>query len=130
MAIIRITNLKLRTIIGIHDWEQEHKQDVVLNITIHFDAQQACASDNIKDAVDYKAITKKIIQEVEASRFFLLERLADRVLAIVMNSPRVENAAVRVDKPFALRFADSVSVELTKSRKHAGDEDAAYPERE
>ncbi len=113
MAKIRITNLKLRAIIGIHDWERDAKQDVVINVTIDYDATKAAASDDIKDTVDYKAITKKIIKKVEASAFFLLEKLADQILKIATESPLVKQATVRVDKPQALRFADSVSVEVS-----------------
>ena len=117
MATIRITDLKLRTIIGIYDWEREHKQDVVINIQIQYDAAKACATDSIADTIDYKVITKRIIEEVEASDFFLLEKLAQLVLDIVMANPKVKEAAVRVDKPLALRFADSVSVELAEKKK-------------
>lgn len=117
VAIIRITDLRLRAIIGINDWEREHKQDVVINVTMEFDAHKACASDNIKDTVDYKAITKRIIKAVEASNFQLLEKLADTVLNIALDDPKVKEATVRVDKPFALRFADSVSIEMSKKRK-------------
>jgi len=114
MATIRITNLKLRTIIGIYDWEREHTQDVVINIKIDFDATKASQSDAIEDTLDYKALTKRVIKEVKASSFFLLEKLAKLILNIVMEESLVKEATVRVDKPFALRFADSVSVELTE----------------
>lgn len=113
MAKIRITNLKLRTVIGTYDWEREVKQDVVINVTIDCDATKAAATDQLEHAVDYKAITKKIIHDVEASQFFLLEKLADMILKIVTAHPGVQAATVRVDKPQALRFADSVSVELS-----------------
>ncbi|MCK5178135.1 MAG: FolB domain-containing protein, partial [Candidatus Omnitrophica bacterium] len=65
MATIRITNLKLRTVIGTNDWEREYKQDVVINIRIEFDASKASERDDLKDTLDYKAITKNIIQAVE-----------------------------------------------------------------
>ena len=117
MATIRITNLKLRTIIGVNEWERDLKQDVVINISLTYDAAKASKSDNLKDTIDYKAITKKIIKMVEASNFLLLEKLADIILQIVLDDPRVKEATVRVDKPLALRFADSVSVELTKKQK-------------
>lgn len=117
MATIRITNLRLRTVIGVNDWERACRQDVVVNIKIGFDAGKACESDAIKDTVDYKAMTKRIIEEVEAASFFLLEKLAKRIVDIVMESPSVEEAAVRVDKPLALRFADSVSVELSRRKE-------------
>jgi len=116
MATIRITNLRLRTIIGIHGWEREHKQDIVINVTITFDTAEANQSDNIEDTLDYKKITKRIIKEVEASKFFLLEKLTNMVLQIVMEYPRTNKATVRIDKPLALRFADSVSMELSANR--------------
>ena len=116
MATIRITNLKLRTIIGTNDWERECKQDVLINVKIDFDATRASESDNIKDTIDYKAITKRIISEVEPSSFFLLEKLAKCILIIVMKNPLVKEATVRIDKPLALRFADSVSVELSEKQ--------------
>lgn len=117
MARIRITNLRLRTIIGAHDWERKVQQDVVVNITLDYDATKAIASDDLRKTVDYKALTKQIVKEVEASRFFLLEKLSGGILDIVTAHPAVREAAVRVDKPQALRFADSVSVELNWSRK-------------
>jgi D-erythro-7,8-dihydroneopterin triphosphate epimerase len=116
MAIIRITNLKLRTIIGINDWERKKKQDIVLNITIHFNADRSSSSDSIKDTIDYKKITKRIIKEVEASAFYLLEKLCKTVLDIVMKEKLVKEATVRIDKPGALRFAESVSIELMGRR--------------
>lgn len=117
MATIRITDLKLRAIIGIHDWEREHKQDVIINIQIQYDSAKACETDAIEDTIDYKVITKRVIKEVEPSNFFLLEKLTKLILDIVMDYPKVEEVAVRVDKPFALRFAGSVSIELTEKRK-------------
>ncbi|MCK5260070.1 MAG: dihydroneopterin aldolase [Candidatus Omnitrophica bacterium] len=116
MATIRITNLKLRTVIGTNDWERECKQDVVINVRIEFDASKASESDDLKDTIDYKAITKRIIQKVEPSSFFLLEKMAKCILSIIMEDPLVKEATVRVDKPLALRFADSVSVELSEKK--------------
>ena len=117
MAKIRITNLRLRAIIGTHDWEREVQQDVLINITLDYDAAKAIASDDLRKTVDYKGLTKQIIKEVEASQFFLLEKLSGKILDIVTAHPAVREAIVRVDKPQALRFADSVSVELNWSRK-------------
>lgn len=117
MATIRITNLKLRTIIGTFDWERKVKQDLLINISFECKTVKAAKSDSIKDAVDYKAITKRIIKEVEGSRFKLIEALSEHVLDIVLSDKRITSATVRVDKPGALRFADSVSIEVSKKRK-------------
>ncbi len=108
--IIKIENLRLRTIIGIYDWEKENRQDLVINVSIDFDGRKAAESDNIEDTLDYKAINKKIISFVETNDFNLLERVAGGICDIVFEDPVVRWASVKVEKPGALRFADSVSV--------------------
>jgi len=114
MAKIRITDLRLRAIIGIYDWERENKQDIIINVTLEYDAEKPARSDKIEDTIDYKAITKEIIKMTERSEFYLLEKLAGEILMITLKNPLVLKSTVKVDKPAALRFADSVSVELTK----------------
>ncbi|GIU09959.1 dihydroneopterin triphosphate 2'-epimerase [Shewanella morhuae] len=111
-AIIRIKNLRLRTFIGIKDDEIQNRQDVIINIVIHYCAAQARNSDNVEDALNYRTITKKIIELIENNRFSLLENLTSQTLAIASEHDWVEFASVEIDKPHALRFADSVSMEL------------------
>ena len=115
-AIVEIQNLKLRTIIGFNDWERKNKQDVMINIKAGFDSGNSTKSDDVADTVDYKIITKKVIKAVEESDFNLLEKLTQMVLDIVMENPRIAWASVKIDKPFALRFTDSVSIELKSKR--------------
>lgn len=114
--IIRVKNLRLRTIIGILDWERKKRQDVVVNLEIEFDGSPAAQSDEIQDSVDYKTITKQIIQLVESSRFHLLEKLCAAIVESIMEDERVCRARAEVDKPHALRFADSVSMEASAER--------------
>ena len=111
--IIHIENLRLRTIIGIYDWEKENKQDVIINIIIDFDGSIAGKSDNIEDTIDYKSITKEIIDYVENGKFNLLEKIVADIGDIVMKDKRILKSTTTVDKPGALRFTDSVSVTNT-----------------
>jgi D-erythro-7,8-dihydroneopterin triphosphate epimerase len=117
LAKLRITDLLLRAVIGDNQWERGVKQDVVINITFEFDASKATASDALEDTVNYKTMKKKIIAEVESSSYRLLEKLTARVLGIVMDDDRVLNATVRIDKPHALRYAKSVSIEMSGKRE-------------
>ncbi len=117
MAKIQITDLLLRTIIGTNNWERKKPQDIIINITIKYDASKSSKSDNLKDTIDYKALTKKIIKEVESSKFLLLEKLTATVLGIVLKTSGVQEASVKIDKPNALRFAKSVSITLSQSKK-------------
>jgi len=113
---IRIENLRLRTIVGINDWERSNKQDVIINVELELDGRTATGRDAIEETLDYKSLTKGIIEAVEASNFYLLEKLCEHILELAMVDSRVEAARVRVDKPMALRFADSVSVERSAER--------------
>jgi D-erythro-7,8-dihydroneopterin triphosphate epimerase len=117
MARIRVKDLRLRTYIGIKEEEVLNKQDVLINLTILYAAHQAVAENAIERALNYRTITKAIIAHVEGNRFALLERLTQEVLDLVMAHPEVRYAEVEVDKPHALRFAESVSITLAGHRE-------------
>jgi len=116
MAIIRIKNLLVRTIIGFKPEERVNRQDVIINIEIVVDALRAISTDHPDEIYNYKAITKEIIAFVSESKFNLLEKLTHEVLQLVMQDERVTWAKIEIDKPHALRFSESVSVELEAKR--------------
>ncbi|AOE63937.1 dihydroneopterin triphosphate 2'-epimerase [Pseudomonas corrugata] len=116
MARIRVKDLRLRTFIGINEDEILNKQDVLINLTILYPAQEAVRDNDIDHALNYRTITKAIIAHVEGNRFALLERLTQELLDLVMTNKSVHYAEVEVDKPHALRFAESVSITLAASR--------------
>ena len=111
-ATIRIKNLRLRTYIGFNDDEKQNKQDIVINIEIRHAIHNAVYSDQVQSALNYKTITKAVIHLVENDRFLLLEKLTADILQLCSEDSSVEHAVVQVDKPHALRFADSVSITL------------------
>lgn len=117
-AIIEITNLRLRTYIGFNDEEKSKQQDIVINAEIHYPINTGCLEDNVSDALNYKTITKAIIKHVESGRFLLLEKLVADVLNICGQHQDVSYAKVKIDKPHALRFADSVSLTLDINRNN------------
>ena len=80
MARIRVKDLCLRTFIGINEDEILNKQDVLINLTILYAAQEAVRDNDIDHALNYRTITKAIIAHVEGNRFALLERLTQEIL--------------------------------------------------
>ncbi|GHE19897.1 dihydroneopterin triphosphate 2'-epimerase [Halomonas urumqiensis] len=117
LATIRIKNLRLRTYIGIKEEEIKNRQDVVINAVIRYRADNAVAFNHIEQALNYRTITKQVIAHVEDNRFLLLERMTREVLDLIMAHEQVLTAQVEIDKPHALRFADSVSITLSQSRE-------------
>lgn len=117
LARIRIKNLRLRTFIGIKEEEINNRQDILINALILYPADMAVEVNEINHALNYRTITKAIISHVESNRFALLERLTQELLDIIMQHPQVRYAEVEVDKPHALRFAESVSITLSAERE-------------
>jgi FolB domain-containing protein len=117
MDRILISDLSARCILGINEEERREKQAVLINLSIFADLSRASASDRIEDAVDYRSLKKRILTVVEASRYHLVEALAEAVARVCLAEPGVVKVQVRVEKPGALRFARSVGVEITRPRE-------------
>lgn len=117
MTKIRVKNLLIRTYIGFNPDELINKQDVIINLEIETDIpESAMEADEPNDILDYKTITKKVIILVQEGRFKLLEVLTKKILDLILEDKKVKWARVEVDKPHALRFAESVSVEMEAKR--------------
>ncbi|MDC3150442.1 dihydroneopterin aldolase [SAR86 cluster bacterium] len=115
MDKVFIENLEIETIIGIFGWEREVKQIVRISLEMSFDISKAGKSDNIDDALDYKKIGKSIVNLVENSSFFLVEKMAEEIASLVLQNERIEEIKLRVEKPGALRGSKSVGVEILRS---------------
>jgi len=111
---IEIKDLLLRAIVGIKPDERVKKQDVLLNIVLLTDIRVAAASDDIADAVNYRSVTKRTIELVEASGYRTLEKLATEVARLIVTDFPVAEVSVTVEKPGALRFASSVGVTIVR----------------
>lgn len=116
---IEIHDLLLRCIVGINESERKNKQDVLINIVMWADTRPAAQTDNIDDAVNYRTVTKRVIEHVETSEYYLVERLVERIAGICLQDPRVETVQVALEKPGALRFARSVGVTIIRTRADA-----------
>ena len=118
MDKIIIKDLLVRGILGINPEEREKLQDILINVVLYADIRQAAGTDAIEDAVNYKSISKRIIDHVESSSDFLVEKLVTDLARIVLcENKQVQRVQVRVEKPGALRFARSVGIEIERSRE-------------
>ncbi len=118
MTIIRVKYLSLRTLIGFKPHEKKHKQDVIIQIKLEVDTSAVENNDDYQSEsfYDYRSMTKSIIKLVEESQYDLLEALTSRVLDEIMSNPLVKKARVEIEKPHALRYSRTVSVEKSAER--------------
>ena len=112
MAIIDIVDLRVRTIIGTHPWERKNKQELIINMSLEYDASKASRSDKLSDAIDYEQIAKTVIKTVENSHCLLLEKLAAKVMDQIKSFKGLENVFLQIDKPQALPEARSISYRI------------------
>lgn len=109
---IRLEDLIVSTIIGYYDWERTKRQTLVINVEFDIDGTKPAETDNLEDTVDYKTIKNGILDLAESSEFVLIEKLAKKILDYVLGDSKILRAKVRIDKPHALRFVKTVSVEV------------------
>ena len=117
MDKVFIEALEIECVIGIYDWERKIRQPVVLDIEMAFDNRVPAATDAIADTLDYKAVSKRLIQFVGESEFGLVETLAERCAAIVLEEFGVAALSLRVAKPGAVRGARAVGVKIERRRR-------------
>jgi len=110
-----IKDLKVRGIIGINDWEREQIQDVLINIEVFSDTRRAAETDNIEDCVNYRTLAKKVQAHAEAAKRLTVEALANDLAKLCLQEKGVQKVIVRVEKPGAVRFSNSVGVEIERS---------------
>lgn len=125
MDRIHIRDLACRAVIGDNPGERRARQDLLIQLTLGYRGLAAGRTDRLADALDYRALKKRVVDHVEASSFRLLEALAESVAALCLADARVREATVTVDKPGALRFARSVAVEVTRVAPRARARQAA-----
>lgn len=114
MDIVYINDLKIDTIIGIYDWEREVRQTISLDLEMGTDIRQAAATDDIQYALNYKAVSKRLIEFIEGSEFLLVETMAEQVSEIVRQEFKVPWLRLRIGKPGAIRGARDVGVVIER----------------
>lgn len=115
--IVYIRDLRIDTTIGIYDWEREVRQTVSLDLEMATDIATAAATDDIRHALNYKAVAKRIIAHVESSGCLLVERLAEEIASLVLAEFPVPWLRLRLSKPGALRGARDVGILIERGER-------------
>lgn len=116
MDKVIIKDLLARGIIGVHDWERKRAQNILINITLFTDTRRAAETDHLEDCVNYSTMSKKVLAHAESINRLTVEALANDLAKLCLEEKGVEKVLIRVEKPGAVRFAESVGVEIERSR--------------
>jgi 7,8-dihydroneopterin aldolase/epimerase/oxygenase len=114
---IRIKGLKVEAIVGVHDWERKVPRPVVIDLELAADVARAANSDALKDAVDYAAVAQAVGAFASASKFQLIETLAERLASMLQKDFGVAWLKLEVHKPGAVAGAQDVSVSIERGKR-------------
>lgn len=117
-----IEGLEIDTLIGIYDWERRIRQPLVFDIEMAFDNRVPAATDDIALTLNYKEVSKRLIEFVSQSSFGLVETLAEHCAQIILEEFDVSHVRLKLSKPGAVRGARSVGVIIERAR--SGEEKA------
>jgi len=111
-----IKDFIIQEIIGIHEHEKTKKQKIKFNIVVNVDQNTVPDEKNIKSIVDYEKITNKLENLVKNKKYNFLESLAEDSFKEIFEDKRINSVKIKIEKPDAIKNADSVGVEVLKNR--------------
>lgn len=116
MDAITVTDFRIDTTVGVHEWEQQQKQPIILDMSLQCDCQQAADNDDLNHALDYFTLTEHLKKYLDNSRCALIETLAHNLITeIFQHFPLVSAIELHVKKPDAIDHA-MVGVKMQRSR--------------
>ena len=111
-----IKDFIIQEIIGIHEHEKTKKQKIKFNIVVNVNQNTVPDEKDIKSIVDYEKITNKLENLVKNKKYNFLESLAEDSFKKIFEDKRINSVKIKIEKPDAIKNADSVGVEVLKNR--------------
>ncbi|MGY6275653.1 dihydroneopterin aldolase [Methylomonas sp. MgM2] len=117
MDIIFLGGLEVETVIGIYDWERNIKQKIILDIEMAFDITKAAETDDITHALDYKAVSDRVVSVVEASKYYLVETLIEHIAKTILHEFPTPWVKITLNKIGAVSRARDVGIIIERGNK-------------
>ena len=117
MDIIFLHGLQANCIVGVWEWEKQITQKIVIDLDLGFDIKKAASTDQLNDTLNYKAVAERIIEMLEASRFELIEKMAEEVAALVMDEFKIIWVRVCINKGGAVKNVQNVGIVIERGEK-------------
>jgi dihydroneopterin aldolase len=117
MDLVFVRDLRIDAVIGVYAWEREIRQTLIFDLEMAVDLERAAASDDIADAVDYKAVSDRLRAFVGASGYRLVETLAVRCAALVRDEFGVPWLRLTVNKRGAVGAGTDVGIVIERGER-------------
>lgn len=102
---------------GVRPAEREQPQEFKVTVEVDIDLSEAGRTDRIEDTLDYRLVRRIAKEVIEGTSQKLLETLAARIAAQVLELPMVAEVSVRIAKrPESMQPIDAAAVRITRKR--------------
>jgi 7,8-dihydroneopterin aldolase/epimerase/oxygenase len=98
---VSVKDLSVAAVIGVHVWEREIEQTLVVSVDMAADVRAAAASDDLADALDYSAVAATIAAVLREGKFRLIETAAERVAGRLLADFPLSWLRLELRKPIA-----------------------------
>jgi dihydroneopterin aldolase len=115
---ITLTGLRATGHHGVFEHERVEGQEFVIDVTVWLDFAAAAASDALERTIHYGVLAEEVVAAVERDAVDLIETVAERIAAVVLEHQPARRVRVTLHKPSApitVPFAD-VAVTITRAR--------------
>ena len=113
---IFLKNFETRVSIGIHDFEKQARQRVIVNVDLFMDPGGKVERDHIDETVDYDFVRREITALADSGHFNLQETFCEKILGICLARPGVLAARVSSEKLDVYPDCESVGFEIYRTR--------------
>ena len=107
-----IKALSAKTTIGLHAWEQQILQQLLVDIEIKLDL--STCKNQISNTIDYDALCQRVTAYIESNRFTLIETVAENIAQLIKDEFKVTQLRVSISKPHAIKNAGLVGVTIER----------------
>ena len=111
---ISIIDLEVFYRVGVPEAERAKPQRLLLTVEMDFDFSAAARSDDIRDTIDYFAVSQRLLKFGEGRSWKLIEKLAADIADLVLSEFKPQSVTVEVKK-FSISEARCVSVSCTRT---------------
>lgn len=112
--VISISALKVETKIGLYEWEQQVRQTLIVDLALATDIRKAAHKDDLTHTINYEAVCDQVLELATTKQFKLIETLAERIAALILESFNTSQVTVRVRKVDNMTHTESVGIEITR----------------
>jgi dihydroneopterin aldolase len=114
---IFLTDLRIEAVVGIWDWERALPQTISIDLEMATDIRPAAETDHIDQALDYRAVSKRVAAFVQESKFQLIETMAEKVAALIREEFGVTWLKLTIHKPWAVRGSRDVGISIERGER-------------